>query len=74
MQIMEDMLRHRHDGLTIAEIATATGSSTGTVSHILERALCAGPSAPRTVLNRTWPKQQARPCALTKCGFQTPPG
>ena len=42
MQIMEDMLRHRHDGLAIAEIAAATGSSTGTVSHILERARSAG--------------------------------
>ena len=38
MQTVDDMLHHRHDGLTTAEIAAATGSSTGTVSCLLGRA------------------------------------
>ena len=42
MQIAEDMLRHRHERLTIAEIAAATGSSTGTVSCLFGRARTAG--------------------------------
>ena len=42
MQTVVDILRHRHDGLTIAEIAAATGRSTGTVSCLLGRARTAG--------------------------------
>ena len=67
MQIMEDMLRHRHDGLTIAEIAAATGSSTGTVSHILERTRTAETGWPlpdgmsRSKLQDTlWPQRRAK--------------
>ena len=40
---IKDILRHRHGhGLARAEIAAATGVSTGTVSHVLERAAAAG--------------------------------
>ena len=46
MQILEDMLRHRHHGLTIAGIAAATGSLTGTVSQFLGRARTAGIGRP----------------------------
>ena len=42
MQTVEDKLHHRHDGLTIAAIASATGSSTGTNSHYLNWARTAG--------------------------------
>ena len=44
---IKDILRHRHGlGLARAEIAAATGVSTGTVSHVLERASAAGLSWP----------------------------
>ena len=44
---IKDILRHRHGhGLARAEIAAATGVSTGTVSHVLERAAAAGLSWP----------------------------
>ena len=44
---IRDILRHRHGfGLTRAEVASAVGVSTGTVSHILERASLAGLSWP----------------------------
>ena len=44
---IRDILRHRHGfGLTRAEVASAVGVSTGTVSHILERASLAGVSWP----------------------------
>ena len=44
---IRDILRHRHGhGLARAEIAAATGVSTGTVSHVLERAAAAGLSWP----------------------------
>ena len=36
---IKEILQHRHEfGLTRAQTATAVGVSTGTVSHILERA------------------------------------
>ena len=39
MMSIRDILRHRHGfGLTRAQIAVAVGVSTGTVSHVLERA------------------------------------
>ena len=44
---IEEILQHRHGlGLTRAQTATAVGVSTGTVSHILERASAAGLSWP----------------------------
>jgi len=44
---IKEILRHRHGlGLTRAQTATAAGVSTGTVSHILERASAAGLSWP----------------------------
>ena len=44
---IKDILRHRHGlGLARAAIAAATGVSTGTVSHVLERASAAGLSWP----------------------------
>ena len=44
---IKDILRHCHGhGLARAEIAAATGVSTGTVSHVLERASAAGLSWP----------------------------
>ena len=44
---IRDILRHRHGfGLTRVEVASAVGVSTGTVSHILERASVAGLSWP----------------------------
>ena len=47
---IRDILRHRHGfGLTRSEIASAVGVSTGTVSHILERASAAGLSWPLPV-------------------------
>ena len=68
MQIMEDILRHRHDGLTIAEIAAATGSSTGTVSSLLGRARTAGIGWPlpdgigsRELQDAIWPDRPPRP-------------
>ena len=40
---IKEILQHRHGlGLTRAQTATAVGVSTGTVSHILERASAAG--------------------------------
>ena len=40
---IKESLQHRHElGLTRAQTATAAGVSTGTVSHILERASAAG--------------------------------
>ena len=48
---IKDILRHRHGhGLARAEIAAATGVSTGTVSHVLERAAAAGLSDRRGIL------------------------
>ena len=44
---IKEILQHRHEfGLTRAQTATAVGVSTGTVSHILERASAAGLSWP----------------------------
>ncbi|MCY4319158.1 MAG: hypothetical protein OXE76_08230 [Alphaproteobacteria bacterium] len=44
---IKDILRHHHDlELPRAEIAAATGVSTGTVSHVLARATAAGLSWP----------------------------
>ena len=44
---IKEILQHRHGlGLTRAQTATAVGVSTGTVSHILERASAAGLSWP----------------------------
>ena len=44
---IKDILRHRHGlGLARAQIADATGVSTGTVSHVLDRASAAGLSWP----------------------------
>ena len=44
---IKDILQHRHGlGLTRAQTAAAVGVSTGTVSHILERASAAGLSWP----------------------------
>ena len=44
---IKEILQHRHEfGLTRAQTATAVGVSTGTVSHILERAAAAGLSWP----------------------------
>ena len=44
---IKEILQHRHGlGLTRAQTATAVGVSTGTVSHILERASAAGLSRP----------------------------
>ena len=44
---IKDILRHRHDlDLPRAQIAAAVGVSTGTVSHVLERAAAAGLSWP----------------------------
>ena len=44
---IKEILHHRHGlGLTRAQTATAVGVSTGTVSHILERASAAGLSWP----------------------------
>ena len=44
---IKEILHHRHGlGLTRAQTATAVGVSTGTVSHILERAAAAGLSWP----------------------------
>ena len=44
---IKEILQHRHGlGLTRAQTATAVGVSTGTVSHILERAAAAGLSWP----------------------------
>ena len=44
---IKEFLQHRHGfGLTRAQTATAVGVSTGTVSHILERASVAGLSWP----------------------------
>ena len=40
---IKEILQHRHEfGLTRAQTASAVGVSTGTVSHILERASAAG--------------------------------
>ena len=68
MQMIEDMLRHRHDGLTIAEIAAATGRSTGAVSQILARARTAGIGWPlpdgmghRELQDAIWPERPPRP-------------
>ena len=47
MMNIRDILQHRHEfGLTRAQVATAVGVSTGTVSHILDRASAAGLSWP----------------------------
>ena len=47
MMSIRDILRHRHGfGLTRAQVAAAVGVSTGTVSHVLERASAAGLSWP----------------------------
>ena len=47
MMNIKGILQHRHGlGLTRAQTATAVGVSTGTVSHILERASAAGLSWP----------------------------
>ena len=47
MMNIKDILRHRHDfALPRAQIAAATGVSTGTVSHVLARAEAAGLSWP----------------------------
>ena len=44
---IKDILRHRHDlDLPRAQVAAAVGVSTGTVSHVLERAAAAGLSWP----------------------------
>ena len=44
---IKEILHHRHGlGLTRAQTETAVGVSTGTVSHILERASAAGLSWP----------------------------
>ena len=43
MNDIRDILRHRHGpGLTRDRIAAAVGVSSGTVSHVLERASAAG--------------------------------
>ena len=43
MNDITDILRHRHGlGLTRDQIAAAVGVSSGTVSHVLERAAAAG--------------------------------
>ena len=47
MMAIRDILKHRHDfGLARAQIVAAVGVSTGTVSHILERAAAVGLSWP----------------------------
>ena len=47
MMNIKEILQHRHGlGLTRAQTASAVGVSTGTVSHILERASAAGLSWP----------------------------
>ena len=47
MMSIREILRHRHGfGLTRAQVAAAVGVSTGTVSHVLERASAAGLSWP----------------------------
>ena len=43
MNDITDILGHRHElGLTRDQIAAAVGVSSGTVSHVLERASAAG--------------------------------
>ena len=50
MGTIQEILRHRHEGgLKVAEIAAATGTSTGTVSGVLTSAAAAGLSWPLPV-------------------------
>lgn len=48
MQSVDDTMRHRHGGPTIAEIGAAMGSSTGTVSYHLGRVRTTGNGWPLT--------------------------
>ena len=69
MGSVKDILRHRHDGLTIAEIAAATGRSTGAISRLLSAASNAGidwplpPGMDRSAFEAAlWPPKSSAGC------------
>ena len=82
---IKDILRHRHGlGLARAQIADATGVSTGTVSHVLDRASAAGLSwplpddlddeaAPRAALSEPGAERRVRTAGLG-CGHRRSQG